>query len=330
MTEIQSAISHEYLFEITEKNFNSVIFDLGIKYNRIVGDVEFASLYNDYSLDECKKISKALYLFLVELGFIDDEYLSSDGKTYFELMYIYQDYKLAKDYIKARLQKNPIINLIKQVFYGRGKVSVEQLRILINYHNIASREIMYDETTSLLILLNKYDVLTYDKKNKRFYFNDFEDIDIPIKQYYITPSTPFSNIYNMRKVIRACNGDIYWIDKHFRKEGLELILDGLAPTGVLSVTIISSTCNITQSARADYYALKEELKNRDIILTWAVIVDNTFEWHDRWIVAGNCCYNIPPVLSIIRGQRAEILKTDIILDVSPFLSKSIDIDSYIS
>lgn len=116
----------------------------------------------------------------------------------------------------------------------------------------------------------------------------------------ITPSTPFSNLLNLRKVLRRCKGKIYWIDKHFRKEGLEVIPDGIGHDGLGSITIISGKDNLTQSAYSDYQLLKAELVERNITLEWFIIDSKDFKWHDRWIIADNCCYNIPPVLAIIR------------------------------
>ena len=164
--------------------------------------------------------------------------------------------------------------------------------------------------------------MLYDKKNKLFTVKMSGDFAEPVKQYFVCPDTPFSNIYNMRKVIRACRGDIYWIDKHFRKEGFEMLIDGLPYQGVTSVTIISGTDNITASAMTDYLNLQAELSKRQITLNWRAIDNTTFKWHDRWLVADNQCHNIPPVLAIIRGQRAEILSTTERLDVQPFIAES--------
>lgn len=170
--------------------------------------------------------------------------------------------------MRQKLQRNPIVNLVGQVFYGRGKVSNDQLLILLNYHKVADWEIDSKDIVSLLILLNKYDIAVYDKKNRLFYLKEPTGIEEPIKQYYISPSTPFSNIYNMRRVLRSCSGDVYWIDKHFRKEGFEMVLDGLAYEGVKSLTIISGTDNATESAKRDYQLLKQELNERAIALSW--------------------------------------------------------------
>ena len=127
---------------------------------------------------------------------------------------------------KAIIQ-SPVINLMGQVFYGLGKISIEQLQILLNYHKVASWELTYSDITTLLMLLNKYNILTYDKKNKIFYLDESLVIEKPLEHHYITPKTPFSNLLNLRKVLRGCTGDIYWIDKHFRKEGFEIIPDGI-------------------------------------------------------------------------------------------------------
>ena len=129
----------------------------------------------------------------------------------------------------------------------------------------------------------------------------------------------------MRKVIRSCSGDIYWIDKHFRKEGFEILVDGLPYQGVSSVTIISGIEHLTASAKLDYINLQTELAQRQITLSWRTINNSNFKWHDRWLVANNQCHNIPPVLAIIRGQRAEILTTKERLDIRPFLAESIPV-----
>ena len=101
-----------------------------------------------------------------------------------------------------------------------------------------------------------------------------------------------------------------------------MLIDGLPFQGVTSVTIISGTVNITASAKTDYLNLQAELSKRQITLNWRAIDNTTFKWHDRWLVADNQCHNIPPVLAIIRGQRAEILSTTERLDVHTFIAES--------
>lgn len=324
-----SHIKPSYIFDLSEKDINAAMYDFGTKYDRISEGVSSSALISDHFCAEEKPIRNSVLYFLIDAGLIDDgdHYITESGKSYFEALYIVKDSEAAMKIIKENLLHNPIINLVGQVFYGRGKISPDQLQLLLNYHRVSEYEIISKDVVSLLILLNRYEIVVYDKRNRLFYLKEPMCIEEPIKQYYISPSTPFSNVYNIRKVFRTCLGDIYWIDKHFRKEGFEMLIDGLAYEGVRSITIISGKDNVTASAQSDYKMLKQELSERTINLSWRIIDDPSFKWHDRWIVSDNCCYNIPPVLAIIRGQRSDILKTESVLDISHFVQVSIDIES---
>ena len=308
---------HDYLFSVTDKDIRKVLYDIGIARDHCFPGTEEAPITHE-----------SPYAFLDYAGLIQKESyaLSETGKNLFELLFVFSDEIAAEDQIAQILLKNPVVNLLCQSFYGRGKVSVEQLRILFNYHGVGSEEVDYSGTVSLLSLLNKYGIVVYDKKNKAFTVKRTGDFAEPVKQYYVCPDTPYSNIYNMRKVIRACRGEVYWVDKHFRKEGFEILIDGLPFEGVTSITIISGTDNVTTSAKADFHALQAELSNRSIDLQWRIVTDSTFKWHDRWLVADNQCHNIPPVLAIIRGQRSEILETSDPLDVNSFMVASTPIE----
>lgn len=305
--------NHDYLFAVTDKDIRTVLYNVGIVSNRC--DRESGNIGTRY---------EPSFTFLEQAGLLQNEryVLSKAGRNLFELIFVFSGEAAANDQIVQILLKNPVVNLLCQSFYGRGKVGVEQLRVLLNYHGVGSKEIDYSGVVSVLGLLNKYGIVVYDKKNKMFTIKKMGDFTEPVSQYYICPDTPYSNIYNMRKVIRSCSGDVYWIDKHFRKEGFEMLVDGLPYQGVKSVTIISGKDNLTASAKTDYVNLQNELTQRQITLNWRTIDNNTFKWHDRWLVADKQCHNIPPVLAIIRGQRAEILETKERLDIRPFLAES--------
>lgn len=316
-----------YLLHLSLKEVVEAIYDLATNYSLCI-DVPTSHLECNSNSDKIKTISAENVRFLEDNGIINDFYytLSDVGKAFFELYFIHNQQSEALSLIKNMLLINPLVNLIIQVFLGRGKISIEQLRTLLNYHSIADWEIDNKEVVSLLTFLNKLQIITYDKKNRAFTVNEPEIADSkPIKQYYVTPSTPFSNIINMRKIIRACEGDIYWIDKHFRKEAFEIILDGMLIQGVSSIVVISGPENATASAKTDYALLKTELLSRSIALSWLIINDPAFKWHDRWIVADNICYNIPPVLSIIRGQRADIVQSSPPTDMQLFLDSANEI-----
>lgn len=308
--------NHDYLFVVNDKDIRAALYDIGIARDCI-----------DSRLEDIDLRYKPAFDFLGQAGLLQAERyaLSDAGKRLFELIFIFPDEAAVNDQLVQILLRNPVVNLLCQSFYGRGKASVEQLRVLLNYHGIGSKDVEYSNVVSVLTLLNKYGIVVYDKKNKTFTVKKSGGFVEPIDQYYICPDTPYSNIYNMRKVIRSCQGNIFWVDKHFRKEGFEMLIDGLPYQGVSSITIISGKDNLTASAKSDYLNLLAELANRQIALSWRVIENVSFKWHDRWLVADNQCHNIPPVLAIIRGQRAEILLTKDRLDIEPFMSESVPV-----
>lgn len=261
------------------------------------------------------------FRFLRESNYIDQKKneLTDRGKSLFQNLYVLNEADYAVSMIKDDLENNPIVKLMYQVFYVKEKVSKENLSNLLNLHQITDSETIKKSLGKYLIFLNKFSIITYSQKTGFFKINELSGISKPIKRHFVDPDTPFSNILNLRKILRSCSGHLYWIDKHFRKEALEIIHDGLPSSGkLLKITIISTSDNATVSAISDFNLLKNELNAKGIVCEWFLIDDPTFKWHDRWIVAEGVCYNVPPVLSIIRGQRSELLKSEEI-DLQPFL-----------
>lgn len=317
-----------YILLLKWNEISNILYSLGTSYDRVneFTKNEAILISEKYCLSE-KKVSFPAFLYLLENSYIDlDGYLHERGKQYFELAFVHNDIESSNNFIVNDLLHNAIVNLVIQVFYGRGKISKNQLCNLLNFHKVALSLISEKDINSFLIFLNKFSIVTYDKKNGMFFVNELVHSEFEIKQYFMEPTTPFSNIFNFRKALRTCKGNLFWIDKHFRKEGFELIIDGLSCEGINSVTIISGKDNLTQSAKNDYIALKAELLNRFIELDWRLLEDQHFKWHDRWIISDSNCYNIPPVLAIIRGQRSEILRTESTIDINAFISASKSID----
>lgn len=310
-----------YIFNIRDSKIRSYIYDLGVTFDTIDCKLKLG-MVNKKSFEQ-KEIDKNSYLFLIDNDLIDKNRghgLTATGKKLFEALYIYNDEKEANRIFRDLLLKNPIVNLIEQVYYGRGKTSIDQLVALLNYHKVSQEVLTSSNIVSLLNLLNNYGIVTYDKKNRIFSINEQSFETILVKQYFVNPTTPFSNIYNLRKCIRSCSGTLYWIDKHFRKQGFEILLDGLPANGIKKIVIISGPENVTESAKVDYKNLKNELLSRDIKIQWGIIKDSNFKWHDRWLIADNVAYNIPPVLAVIKGQRSEIIQTDIKINITDFLN----------
>ncbi len=280
-----------------------------------------------YKLGTEQKVEKAETIaFLSELDLIEqgisEPSLNQAGKDLFRLHWVLKEEQKAGELFKKALLKHPAVSLMVQVFNGRGPVSREQVRTLLIHHKLIPNNLSVDELGPLLAALNNFDILKYDKKNSRVTINHESTDSSSPPQYFVSPTTPFSNVNNLRKIIRASKGGLYWIDKHFRKEGFEPLIDAADGETTTKITIISGNENLTASAKNDYIRAQQELSQRGICLEWHICTDSTYlaSWHDRWIVAANHTYNIPPVLSIIRGQQSEMLKTSNKPDVQQFLN----------
>ena len=298
---------HDYLFSVSAKKIDARLLESGSGDSRTDESI-------DVAIDEFFKRSEL----------VDDncKKLTEEGKELFNIRYVYDDLKEYEERIADILIINPVVVLICQSFWGRGKIRIEQLLYLLASNDVCTRKILYSDVVSLLVLLNHYNIVAYDKRNKSFSVKRIKESDVLTAQYYIVPNTPFSNKFNLKKIIQGCEGHLFWIDKHFRKEGLDFIFDGSLNSKITAITIISGCDNVTQSAKSSFFDLKTELLEMGISCEWRVIRDKSFMFHDRWLLSDNLCYNIPPILAIIRGQRSELLKTKQFPDIELFLESS--------
>ncbi|MFL6328460.1 MAG: hypothetical protein ACJ71I_13405, partial [Nitrososphaeraceae archaeon] len=112
--------------------------------------------------------------------------------------------------------------------------------------------------------------------------------------------------------IKSCEYYIYWIDKYFSKEGLELLVQSLDKAKVKTVKILTSVDKADESLRRLFKDFRNEMKNNQTFCELRVIVDSKLKSsiHDRWIVSKNNSFNIPSPDVVARGQYSEVKKTD--------------------
>ena len=129
------------------------------------------------------------------------------------------------------------------------------------------------------------------------------------KSTLITPLKPFSNMMIMHNTIKSCEDYIYWIDKYFSREGLELLLESVNKDKVKSIKILSSLKSTNERLKKSFEKFKEEMKIYDIDCEMRIAKDEvTADIHDRWILSKNSNYNIPSPDIVARGQYSEVKK----------------------
>lgn len=128
----------------------------------------------------------------------------------------------------------------------------------------------------------------------------------------ITPEQPFSNRVAFWNTIKSCEDYIYWVDKYFSKEGLELLSQSLDTSKTKTVKIIISVEKADEKLRGLFKDLREEMKNKGVTCELRVITDSKLKSsiHDRWILSKNSCFNIPSPDTVARGQYSEIKATE--------------------
>jgi len=128
----------------------------------------------------------------------------------------------------------------------------------------------------------------------------------------IKPENPYTNKKIFWDTLRSCEEYIHWVDKYFSKAGLELLAESaLDPTQVKEIRILMTLNTPDENFRSLFKNLRDELKNKGIHLELRVIVDpkTKSEFHDRWIISKNRCFNVTSTDVALRGQYSEIKET---------------------
>ncbi len=150
----------------------------------------------------------------------------------------------------------------------------------------------------------------------------------PIQQKtLISPETPFSNKSAFWNTIKSCDGYIYWVDKYFSKEGLELLTQSLEKNKVKMIKILISLEKADDTLRHLFKDFRDEMKNNQVTCELRVITDSKLKSsiHDRWIISKNNSFNIPSPDTIARGQYSEIKSTENRPPFEEWWNKSLDI-----
>ncbi len=252
------------------------------------------------------------YSFWEELGvfekFATGE-LSEIGKAIFESLYIRRDGQ-ETEMIKHLLLSFPPTIALQQYLWGVPNVNVDQTLTVLKttgFWFYDSREPL----THFLDLLNYAGVISYNKKNRAVKILISPDTSRAPRNIFIDPSRPFSNILWIKRVLSECEGTIFWLDKHFQKEGLEWLWSIADAEKIKEIRILSldmGDVNLRSDARKYFKRFKQEMDAKGIKASWITIDSKQIrDAHDRWILDEvGYLRNIPNVNAISSGQRSEM------------------------
>jgi hypothetical protein len=273
---------------------------------------------NDSLSDDAQEILKSI-------KFIDsDNNITGLGKQYLDSKFIYEN-KEHKTILKNEILNITEIRELCQSFYGQ-KTDRENVELFFKSKTDVSDEA---EVGRILGLLNSVDIVSYSKRHGTVQFKETEKVEERDRESYrITHRTPYSNLVRFRKALRSCKGDLFWIDPHFTKKGLEPLAEEVTGDDFDSLRILCGPAHVATHMRDDFKRFQEEMENRDIEADLRVITseEKLRNLHDRWILSSEgASWNVPPINSLYGNQEAEIHKTEDDIDFDDWWDSAKDI-----
>jgi hypothetical protein len=256
--------------------------------------------------------------FLKSIDFLNDNTELTDiGREYYKSKFILNDDNLSAEILGSALKRFLPTQAICQLLWGRpnlNKQSVYRLLVLEEYIN--SKEFKEQDLGGFLMLLNQCSILKYNKKSSgvTILYNPRTSEDVEISTKFLSPETPYSNVRNLREILRNSTEFVHWFDKHFSLKGLEPLHDEADGTKINEIRILSGITSgrVNERLRDDFIRFRDEMKTRQINAELRILCNKEIlnDIHDRWIVSKNSVFNIPPVDTIFQGQYSEMKKTE--------------------
>lgn len=256
------------------------------------------------------------YLFWEGIGIFNPSspgVLSNAGKAIFEALYIRCDGGEKQIMQKLLLSYPPVIAM-QQYLWGVANITVSQVLSTLKITGHWSYGVK-GTLVHFLDLLNYVGIIKYQKSKQKIEILISPDVQPLPKNIFINPDRPYSNIVCVKKILGECNEYIYWLDKHFQKEGLEWIWAIADANKIKEVKILSlglADSNLNATTKKEYKRFKKELCLKGIQAEWRIVDSkNIKDTHDRWIIGGKkYLKNVPNVNAISSGQRSEITSSD--------------------
>ncbi|MCW4009709.1 MAG: hypothetical protein NWF05_03710 [Candidatus Bathyarchaeota archaeon] len=255
--------------------------------------------------------------FLKSIDFINSDGLTEMGGDYYKSRFILHDKELSTKILATTIKKYLPTQAICQLLWGRPNLNKESIyRLLVHNDYISSKEFKEPDIGGFLMLLNQCGIIKYNKKGNSIavLYNPRTGAEFEISTKFLSPETPYSNIRNLRDILRDSKGFVHWFDKHFSIKGFEPLHDEADGIKINEIKVLSGVTSqrVNNRLRDEFIRFKKEMETRQISAELRIICDKTIlnEIHDRWIVSESAVFNVPPIDTIFQGQYSEMKRTD--------------------
>ncbi|GIF78364.1 hypothetical protein [Asanoa siamensis] len=264
------------------------------------------------SIGEKRAVADSDSRFLSAIGLVDgDGSLTESGTKYFTAKFVQRDEDSARAALQAILIDYPAVGVICQFLSGVPNADKG------NAESILRNQGMGDGLTdrslgSLLTLMSTTGVIRYSKGTIEVLIHPAQMETVPAS-VFVSRATPFGNRAWLRRILRECDGFIYWLDKHFLPIALENLWEVADGRQIAEIRIISLKLqqNSGRKALRDYHDLVAELAHKSISIEWRAIDSKLIrDTHDRWIIGSSTARNVPDVGTIYSGNHSELNRSD--------------------
>lgn len=176
------------------------------------------------------------------------------------MYFILGDVAQAMEVIATGLKRHPAIGLVSQTFVGRGRVKLDQLKRLLRSKGYSF--VSDSDLSSFLGLMHDAHIIKLNRRWMSFEVVTDTVTALPLPgRVLMTPEAPFSNRRWLERLVSSLSGSVLWIDKHFKRDGLEYIVDWI-PEAVTQVTVVSGPEHANRTAASDFRAAQRQLQAR--------------------------------------------------------------------
>jgi len=236
--------------------------------------------------------------------------LTRKGAEFDDAWTVYRNEDAARALLRSSLVDLPPTQALIQGLHGRGSVALEGALHLLARLGHAEP----DDVTAFrgfLKMLNEFAIVAYSVKLQTVRVTTEmppPEVEAEVAVRIVQPERPYSNVRNLREVLRSCKDYIWWAEPHFGKKGFESLADEADVTKITEIRILSGPAQAGDAAK-DYKRFQAEMKTLGITVEWRIVQTADRAWHDRFIVTRDKTWNVPPLNTIYKGDYSEFTRT---------------------
>lgn len=245
------------------------------------------------------------------LGLLGNGELSADGRRLVEEGLLRDQPEVTRQLFAAALVEHPVSRAFLEGSWGE-ELSRDRAEKVLRYAFPPSRAWKQVDFTRLFDAMNYAGLISYSRKASQIRVRGGQpSVSAPATSSPIAPSTPYRNKRLLAAIVAGAKDRLYWFDAHFTRQGIVFIYQEATLETVRTIHILScGRSELTPASLDDYRRIRDELGLRDVAIEWRTLVDRDdfSDKHDRWLLADNQLWNVPPFTAVMTGKWGTILR----------------------